>query len=185
MADKALNEKEYQLAVALLGREPRTPFTIKTKCTCGNPQTLIADPVFLEDNIWKPFPSFIWLVCPRMKALAADLEQQGMVKYYSEKLRSDEDFREEFLKGQREIAEYRLNLAKEKFEGTLPDHISEILKNTSVAGSRDYHGVKCLHAHLAHYLAFGNNPIGREIFEKIGNCPNESNCGCKPLGGIE
>ena len=80
MADKVLNEKDYQAAVALLGREPRTPFTVKTKCTCGNPQTLIADPVFLEDNIWKPFPSFIWLVCPRMKALTGDLEQQGMVK---------------------------------------------------------------------------------------------------------
>ena len=185
MADKDLNKKEYQLAVALLGRKPRTPFIIKTKCACGNPQTLIADPVFVEDNIWKPFPSFIWLVCPRMKALTADLEQQGLVKYYSEKLRTDKDFREVFLKGQKEIADYRLNLAQEKFEGNLPDHIYDILKNTSVAGSRDYHGVKCLHAHLAHFLAFGNNPIGKEIFEKIGDCPNECNCGCKPLGGIE
>lgn len=184
MADKVLNEKDYQTAVALLGREPRTPFTVKTKCTCGNPQTLIADPVFLEDNIWKPFPSFIWLVCPRMKALTGDLEQQGLVKYYSEKLRTDEDFRNEFLKGQREIAEYRLKFAQEIYKENLPDHIHDILKNTSVAGSRDYHGVKCLHAHLAHYLAFGNNPIGKEIFEKIGECPNEPNCGYKS-GGLE
>ena len=113
MANEVLNKKDYQLAVALLGRNPRTPFIIKTKCPCGNPQTLIADPIFIEDNIWKPFPSFIWLVCPRMKALTADLEQQGLVKYYSNKLREDEAFLEEFLKGQREIADYRLKVAQE------------------------------------------------------------------------
>lgn len=185
MAKNNMNNKDYQVAVSLLGREPRTPFIIKTRCPNGNPQTLLADPVFLEENLWKPFPSFIWLVCPRMKALTADLEQQGFVKYYSQKLRDDEAFRDEFLKGQREIADYRLKFAQSKFAGSLPEHIFEILKNTSVAGSRDYHGVKCLHAHLAHYLAFGNNPIGKEVFEKIGQCPNEINCGCKSLGGQE
>ena len=183
MADKSLEEKDYLKAVVLLGRPPRTPFIIKTRCANGCPQTLVADPIFLEDNIWKPFPSFIWLVCPRLKALVADLEQQGFVKYYSQKLRTDEDFREEFLKGQKEIADYRLKFAQERFAKPLPDHIYEILKNTSVAGSRDYHGVKCLHAHLAHYLAFGNNPIGKEIIEKIGICSKDSNCGCESIGG--
>lgn len=178
MADKNVSEKDYKRAVALLGREPRTPFIIKTRCANGSPQTLVANPVFFEDNLWKPFPSFIWLVCPRLKTLAADLEQHGMVRFYSQKLNDDADFREEFLKGQREIAEYRFQMAQEMYEGELPEHISDILKNTTVAGSRDFRGVKCLHAHLAHYLAFGNNPIGEDVFKKIGPCTVEDNCGC-------
>ena len=177
-----IDEKDYQKSVALLGREPRTPFIVKTKCANGSPQTLEADPVFFEDNLWKPFPSFIWLVCPRLKALAADLEQHGLVRFYSQKLDTDADFREEFLKGQREIADYRLKMAEDLFDGPLPEHIVDILKNTTVAGSRDFRGVKCLHAHLAHYLAFGNNPIGEDVFKKIGPCKVEDNCGAN-LGG--
>ena len=183
MADKSIEEKDYQKAVALLGREPRSPFIIKTRCGNGNPQTLVADPIFFEDNLWKPFPSFIWLVCPRLKALVADLEQQGFVKYCSQKLINDENFRNEYLIGQKEIADYRLRLAEEKFAKPLPQHIYDILKNTSIAGSHNVCGVKCLHAHLAHYLAFGNNPIGKEIIEKIGNCDKESNCDSENAGG--
>ncbi len=180
-----LEEKDYQIAIELLGRKPRTPFYIKSRCPNGNPQTLVADPVFFEDNLWKPFPSFIWLVCPRLKALTADLEQQGLVKFYSNKLKTDDKFCEEFLNGQKEIANYRLNLAQKIFKEELPEHIFRILKETTVAGSHNFYGVKCLHAHLAHYLAFGNNPIGKEIFEKIGECPNLDYCGKKPTGGQE
>ncbi len=181
MADN-FTDKAYQQAVVLLGREPRTPFTIKTTCANGSPQTLEADPVFFEDNLWKPFPSFIWLVCPRLKALAANLEQQGFVRFYSQKLETDKDFREIFLKGQREIADYRLKKAEDKFKGQLPEHIADILKNTTIAGSRNISGVKCLHAHLAHYLAFGNNPIGEDVFKKIGPCTVEDKCGEEAKG---
>lgn len=182
MVDRNITEEDYKRSVALLGREPRTPFIVKSRCANGSPQTLVADPVFFEDNLWKPFPSFIWLVCPRLKAKVADLEQQGLVRFYSQKLRCEESFREEFLNSQREIADYRLQFAQKIFEKELPEHIAEILKNTTVAGSRDIYGVKCLHAHLAHYLAFGNNPIGEEVYKQIGPCEIKDNCGCDHKG---
>lgn len=173
-----ISEKDYNKAVALLGREkPRTPFTIKTRCANGSPQTLVADPVFLEESIWKPFPSFIWLVCPRLKSLVADLEQQGLVRFYSQKMKEDAAFFKKFLVGQYEIAEYRSKLAREIYGGVLPLHIADVLINTSVAGSRDFYGVKCLHAHLAQHLAFGNNIIGEEILQRIGQCQEKDNCG--------
>ena len=181
MANRILDES-YNKAIALLGRKPRTPFAIKTTCKNGSPQTLVADPVFLEDELWKPFPSFIWLVCPRMKALVGNLEQQGMVRFYSNKLKEDKEFREQFLQGQKEIADYRLKLAEGIYNKPLPEHIIDILKNTTIAGSRDFYGVKCLHAHLAHYLAFGGNPIGEEVFKRIGSCNIQDNCGCEYEG---
>jgi len=168
---------EFNLAVKLLGRKPRTPFTIKTKCPDGSPQTLVADPVFWEDGIWKPFPAFIWLICPRLKALSGELEQQCYVKKFSERLKTDAEFFELYLKGHKEMVEIRLELAKKIYPGQLPEHVNRILSENSVAGSKDLTGVKCLHSHVAQELAYGNNPIGAEVLRIIGNCSKHDICG--------
>jgi hypothetical protein len=176
LANKQIQQtQDKQKAIELLGREPRTPFIIKTRCSDGMPQVLLADPVFCEDNIWKPFPTFLWLVCPELKIKAAHLEQDGLITEFSQRLSQDEAFREEFLLGQEEIRSLRLKMAKEIYEnfGELPKHISSILQNTTIAGSKDYHGVKCLHAHLAQELAYGNNIIGREVLAITGNCTGQ------------
>ncbi len=156
-----ITEKDLATAVELLGRTPRAPFIIATRCSGGTPQVLAADPVFLEDGIWKPFPAFLWLVCPGLKAMVAELEQQGLIREFSQKLEADESFRAEFLYGQNEISSIRLELARKKYPGNLPEHIEEILRDTTIAGSKDFRGVKCLHSHVAHYLAYGHNPIGK------------------------
>lgn len=175
---KSDNNEEYNLVVKLLGRQPRTPFTVKTYCPDGTPQTIIANPVFLEDGIWKPFPAFLWLVCPRLKAQAGIIEHQGYVKVFTNRLKEDSRFYEEFAKGQKEIAKIRLKLAEELYpEKELPEHIKTILSENTIAGSKDIFGVKCLHSHLAHFLAFGNNPIGEEVYKMIGACRKEDACG--------
>ncbi|MDN5279332.1 MAG: uncharacterized protein PWR01_3297 [Clostridiales bacterium] len=164
------SETDRQKALELLGREPRTPFIIKTRCADGSPQVLLADPVFKEDNIWKPFPTFLWLVCPELKLKAAHLEQEGLVKHYSERLQTDSVFRAEFEKGQKEISKIRIEMAHQILGEDIPEHIVEILTETTIAGSRNIAGVKCLHAHLAQELAFGNNPIGKDVLVQVGNC---------------
>lgn len=172
-----LTEEQRKIAVELLGREPRTPFKVQTCCPDGSPQVLLADPVFNEDGIWKPFPTFLWLVCPRLKALTAELEQQGLIKALSQRLSQDADFREKFLAGQKSIAKMRIEIAEQIYPGDLPEHIREILSLTTIAGSKDYRGVKCLHSHLAQELAFHNNPIGAVVLERIGNCKLNDHCG--------
>ncbi|MBU1106334.1 MAG: DUF501 domain-containing protein [Candidatus Riflebacteria bacterium] len=168
---------QYQTAVELLGRVPRTPFTVKTFCPDGSPQVLLANPVFIEDGIWKPFPTFLWLVCPRLKTQVADLEQHGKIKEFSQKLDSDDEFREKFLHGQSEISLLRLEMAEKIYPGELPEHIKEILSETTIAGSRDFRGVKCLHSHLAQELAFHNNPIGEAVLNSVKKCSKTDNCG--------
>ncbi|GAB4276146.1 MAG: DUF501 domain-containing protein [Candidatus Rifleibacteriota bacterium] len=166
----AQQEKDLQKALELLGREPRTPFVVKTKCADGSPQVLLAEPVFMENGIWKPFPTFLWLVCPVLKLRAARLEQEGLIKLFSDKLLVDPEFRAAFELGQKQIGNLRLEMAKRILPGKLPEHIKKILSETTIAGSMDVSGVKCLHAHLAQELAFGNNPIGKEVLAKIGSC---------------
>jgi hypothetical protein len=170
-------DNQLQQAMLLLGRAPRTPYIVKTFCPDGSPQVLLADPVFIEDGIWKPFPAFLWLVCPRLKALVADKEQQGLIREFSRRLENDDDFRREFLSGQRIISSIRLEMAQKIYPGELPQHIREILDETTVAGSKDFRGVKCLHSHVAHELAFGNNPVGAETLRLIGRCDIDSICG--------
>lgn len=170
---------DLSVAINLLGRSPRTPFTVKTWCPDGSPQVLLADPVFLEDGIWKPFPAFLWLVCPRLKMLVADCEQQGLIRDFSQRLDSDDGFRQTFLRGQRQISSIRLEMARNIYPGELPAHIEEILQDTTVAGSKDFRGVKCLHSHVAHELAYGSNPIGEEVLRRIGHCKTEDECGKK------
>lgn len=167
------NEKDIKWAIGLLGRKPRAPFVIKTRCSDGSPQVLLADSVFKEGGLWKPFPTFLWLVCPTLKLLAARLEQQGLVKEYSVKLMTDVEFRKEFDAGQKQICQLRIKMAQEILQAELPEHIHKVLSETTIAGSADVAGVKCLHAHLAQELAFGNNPIGREILARTGNCTSQ------------
>lgn len=171
------NANAYQKALELLGRAPRSPFTVKTWCPDGTPQVLLANPVFLEDGIWKPFPAFLWLTCPRLKLQIALLEQDGLVRHFSQRLDTDEEFRETYLRGQKEITEIRIKMARSIYPGDLPEHMAEILKETTVAGSRNFRGVKCLHSQVAHELAFGGNPIGAEALKIIGRCKPEDICG--------
>ncbi len=168
-----ITEQDLQKSLELLGREPRTPFMVKTRCPDGSPQVLLADPVFKEDEIWKPFPTFLWLVCPELKLKAAHLEQDGLIRIFSARLQEEQGFREEFIDGQKAISEIRMNMAREILGAEIPQHIQMILTRTTIAGSMDISGVKCLHAHLAQELAFGNNPIGKEILARVGNCSGE------------
>jgi hypothetical protein len=52
-----------------------------------------------------------------------------------------------------------------------------ILTCSSIAGSRDPRGIKCLHAHAAQALAFGYNPVGSWVLAETGSCSSAVPCG--------
>ena len=174
--ENTITDKDYSLAIKLLGRTPRTPFSVATKCSCGTPQVLLADPIFKENSIWKPFPTFLWLVCPRLKAKIGALENEGYITKYSNRLQNDAEFRDEFIAGQKIMSTKRVEMASKTYGKELPEHIYKLLTETTIAGSSDIKGVKCLHAHLAHDLAFGGNPIGKEIRRITGECDSSVVC---------
>ncbi|MBF0410733.1 MAG: DUF501 domain-containing protein [Candidatus Riflebacteria bacterium] len=156
-----------ELGMKLLGRIPRLPFEIAAESSDGTAMVLKTDTIFVEDDIWKPFPTFLWLVCPRLKKLVSGLENAGYITKFEEKLKVDMEFQEKFAESQRKIGEIRWKLALEKNNNLSPE-IERVLRHTTIAGSRSLFGVKCLHAHLAHYLIYRDNPIGAEIFEMVG-----------------
>ncbi|MBF0498961.1 MAG: DUF501 domain-containing protein [Candidatus Riflebacteria bacterium] len=154
----------------LLGRSPRVPFEIATRCPDGTPQVLRANPVVWEDNRWKPFPTFLWLICPRLKKLVSQLEGEHEITVMQKRLQEDKIFQMRFIEGQRSLAERRLQLARELVPEGLEASVERVLRETNIAGSRHIFGVKCLHAHVAQFIAFGSNPIGEEILNRTGVC---------------
>lgn len=165
-----VNEKV--LVERLLGRAARVPYRVILRCGQGIPIVLQADPVFKEDGIWKPFPTVFWLACPSLRKELSALENEGKMMKCRNLLETDEKFRVAFIEGQEWLAEYRLNEAVKITGPAVPEYVMNVLRSTTVAGSRMMTGVKCLHAHAAQQLAMGNNPVGAEALASVGSIEN-------------
>ncbi len=165
----------------LLGRPAKLPYVIATRCGDGTPQVLQTDPVYREDGRWKPFPTFLWLVCPRLRYEVAKLEAAQEIQMFSRRLTDDLSFRETFIEGQKQLQRERLSMAEQVAGSPLPEDIQSVLSGTNIVGSRSLLGVKCLHAHVAQALSFGANPIGDDVLARVGRCGKDANCGQAPI----
>lgn len=160
----------------LLGRPAKLPYRIATRCGDGTPQVLQADPVYRENGRWKPFPTFLWLVCPRLRYEVAKLEAAQEVQMFSTRLAEDAGFRDRFVEGQKHLQAQRLCLAEDIAGHPLPEDVQSVLSATNIVGSRNMFGVKCLHAHVAQTLSFGSNPIGEDVLGRLGPCDKGLDC---------
>lgn len=139
---------------AALGRAPRGLAGIATRCAVGLPVVIVNQP-FLSDG--SPFPTTFWLACPKaVKAISA-LEASGLVGEIEKEIASDANLRAALLRAHAEYAEYRKNLAR----------LAHPSLDTGIGGVRHLLSVKCLHAHYAHYLAGGQNPIGKRVSDLL------------------
>jgi uncharacterized protein len=98
----------------------------------------------LEDG--SPFPTLYWLTCPILNKRVSTLESAGSLTDLTELLTEDASLRE------------RLAAALERYRATRDSHAVITESGGPPGGGPDR--VKCLHSHVAHQLASGNNPIG-------------------------
>lgn len=83
-------------------------------------------------------------------------------------IESNETFRTRFERAQMSYVRERNALQQD------PD-----LAIVGMIGGGPAHRVKCLHAHYAHYLAGGDNPVGEFVEEALGGSPlTEDPCVC-------
>lgn len=168
---------EAAMVEKLLGRPAKLPYVVATRCGDGTPQVLQADPVYQESGRWKPFPTFLWLVCPRLRYEVAKLEAAQEIQMFSRRLADDASFRERFVEGQKKLQQQRLGMAEQVAGHQLPEDVRSVLEGTNIVGSRNMLGVKCLHAHVAQTLSFGSNPIGDDVLARVGRCIPAAGCG--------
>jgi uncharacterized protein len=110
----------------------------------------------------EPFPTLYWLTCRRAVAAAGRLEAEGRMREVNDRLRSDDDLREAFDAANADYVARRDALHR--------------LEGAGAVGGGPSDRVKCLHAHLAHELACGGNPVGRWVLEQIGDVLHPPPC---------
>ncbi|SDM08385.1 DUF501 domain-containing protein [Halarsenatibacter silvermanii] len=159
-SNSSISAAGRRLVEQQLGRSAKNALAICDRCSSGFPRVVKVHP-FFEREV---FPTTYWLTCPRLKSRVQKLEDEGLLDRLTEKEKSDEEFARAVQRAHEEYAQKRRSLMDEKLwkkAAELSRDVIEVLKNSGVGGIRTEKGLKCLHTHLAHYLAGGNNPVGR------------------------
>ncbi len=141
MRDEKIIEKQ-------IGRKLSFPTVVAVRCRHGYPVVVASAPLWKG----KPFPTVLWLTCPLLKKLVGGLESEGFQR------------RLDYWGGDRRFLFLRLYYA-----GILgvKEKISFYPQWGYIAGENRGH-VKCLHAHLAVFLATGEGPGGK-VWEQVEN----------------
>lgn len=137
---------------AQLGRDPRGLHDVAHRCGCGLPDVVSTRPR-LEDGT--PFPTLLYLTCPRAAAAIGRLEAAGAMRELAATLQ------EPATAGAYRAA-HEDYLRRRGVLGEVPE-----IAGVSAGGMPDR--VKCLHVLVAHALAAGRgvNPIGDEALRRL------------------
>jgi hypothetical protein len=138
-----------EAVAALLGRDPGGDFTVVVRGPDGAPMVIENEP-FLRDGT--PMPTRYWLVDPELRARVGRLEASGGVREA-----------ERHVDGA-SLAQCHRRYAAER-DALIPPERPGPRPSGGVGGTRE--GVKCLHAHLAWWLAGGEDPVGAWVAQRL------------------
>ena len=134
---------------ALLGRAPEGAFEVVVRDEGGEPVVLRNAPLLADG---RPMPTRYWLVGRRLQAAVGRLESGGGVREAAAAV------------DPAALAEAHRRYAAER-DGAVPAGHEGPRPSGGVGGTRE--GVKCLHAHLAWYLAGGDDPVGAWVAGRL------------------
>ncbi len=133
---------DAEVVATLLGRDPGGAFIVAVRRQDGRPVVIVNEP-FLRDGT--PMPTRYWLVDPDIRIAVGRLEAAGGVRAAEREVDAGE-----LADCHRRYAAARDALIPVDYSGPRP--------SGGVGGTR--HGVKCLHAHVAWWLAGGDDVVG-------------------------
>jgi hypothetical protein len=135
----------------LIGRPPQSAFDVVVRDATGDPVVLRNAP-FLDDGT--PMPTRYYLVGPDLVRAVSRIEAAGGVR-----------------SAEREIDPAEISAAHGAYgaerDTAIPADHAGPRPSGGVGGTRQ--GVKCLHAHVAHLLAGGNDAVGRWTLARLGD----------------
>jgi hypothetical protein len=136
---------------AQLGRSVRGAWAVARRCHLGVPMVIENHPR-LDDG--SPFPTLYWLTCPLLVKRASKLEAEGWMSSLNTELSEDPSLRN------------RVAAATEHYRSRRDEH--EVIEDSGGPPGGGPDRIKCLHAHVAHELAGGGNPIGGRTLARAG-----------------
>lgn len=152
---------EAVIVAAQIGREPRGPWRVATRCRYGYP-TVIVSPSQLSDGTL--FPTYAWLTCPWIAEAMSSAESAGDTALWAQRAATDERVSAALVQ-----ADAQLRSARAAESGG-----EDACSAVGLAGQRDPLGVKCLHAHAALALVGVVDPIGQAELGRIDrDCPDD------------
>jgi uncharacterized protein len=152
-------EDERALISAQLGRPARGNPAVVHRCNFGLPTVVRVDPR-LEDGT--PFPTTFWLTCPVLKSRVGTLEADHAMVGLNARLTEEPELAAEYAAGHERYVAFR-------------DHLGDPLAGAPGAGGMPRY-IKCLHVHVGHHLATGDNPIGAWAVEQVTPAPCAGPC---------
>jgi hypothetical protein len=133
----------------LLGRAPQADFEIVATTADGEPAVIRNAPL-LDDGT--PMPTRYWLVDRDLVRRVSRIEADGGVRAAEAEIPADA-----IRRAHDAYAAERDTALPVEHRGPRP--------HGGVGGTRV--GVKCLHAHYAHHLAGGEDPVGRWVARRL------------------
>ena len=141
--------QDIEAVTELLGRAPRGGFDVVVRDGGGGP-VVIRNAPLLDDGT--PMPTRYYLVGREEVRAVGRLESTGAVR------RAEEEVGLEAIAAAHDRYRVERDAAiAEDWSGPRP--------SGGVGGTR--RGVKCLHAHYAHHLAGGDDPVGRWVEREL------------------
>jgi len=136
-----------------IGRDPTADFDVVVRDAAGAPVVVRNAPLTRDGT---PMPTRFWLVDPGLVVAVSRVEASGGVRTAASAVDSAElDAAHAAYAAERDAA------IPASHDGPRP--------SGGVGGTR--HGVKCLHAHYAWFLAGGNDPVGRWVATRLEGPP--------------
>ena len=144
---------DLDAVTALLGRPPSGSFLVVVRRPDGRPVVIANDPLLFDGT---PMPTRYWLVDAELRADVGRLEAAGGVR-----------------RAEREVAVAAVRDAHARYgaerDALVPAEHRGPRPHGGVGGTRT--GVKCLHAHVAWWLAGGPDPVGEWAAHILGLTP--------------
>ena len=135
-----------------LSRVPRGRWRTVARCAHGHPSCIATAPS-LEDG--EPFPTLYYLTCPHLAEAVSARESAGGLAWWRDRIAADPALASALADADETYRRAR------SVEGGGNDPLPE----TGIAGQRDPQALKCLHAHVAAYLAGIADPVGAVVLE--------------------
>ncbi|HAM01690.1 MAG TPA: DUF501 domain-containing protein [Acidimicrobiaceae bacterium] len=145
-----MHDGEHDQVARLLGRAPSAPFRVVVRHGDGQPVVIENEP-FLADG--RPMPTRYWLVDPALRDVVSRLEAEGGVRAAARVVDAED------------LARAHADYAAQR-DAVIPPAHSGPRPSGGVGGTR--RGVKCLHAHLAWWLAGADDPVGAWTAQELG-----------------
>jgi len=170
-----LNPQDLATVAWQLGRPPTGAVAVAHRCPYGYPQVVLTHPLHRSNEGFVIFPTLFWLSCPFLNTTVSRLESAGAVRRFERRLAADPGLAQRYAVAHDAYREERWALLTEEDREFLREVGALDRLQTGIAGLSNPRRVKCLHSHLAHFLARGENPIGAAVIAELPDrfCPPE------------